>query len=138
MINVAVLTFPGINGNIHRFTSMSLGRGQDMSKVKMFDFKRFANFGDEWVNPVDVIAVCDVGPYRLVRFDSGSCDTKLTLQEIEDEINRALEATLQAQKDLHSETTGKLEGIIAELKSKLEPTAEDFFKNNDLYPKGEN
>lgn len=109
-----------------------------MSNVKMFDFKRFANFGDEWVNPTDVIAVCDVGPHRLVKFDGGSCDTKLTIQEIEDEINRALECTLQAQKDLAGETSAKLSELIAEVKKHTESDPELFFKNNDLYPKGEN
>lgn len=102
-----------------------------MSKVKLFSFDRFAKFGDTLINPADIIGAYSFGGNDVeLYYDGGvALCVGMTLEQVEAEINRALEATRKAHMDVAEEVKENVQKLMEELnKPKQDPwVMNDFY-----------
>lgn len=106
--------------------------GRHMSKVRLFSFDRFAKFGDTLINPSDIIGAYSFGGSVELYYDGGVAQCgRMSLEEVEAEINRALEATHKAHMDVAEEAKEKVQKLMNELNKPS--TKVDPFSMNDFY-----
>ena len=112
-----------------------------MSKVKLFDLNRLARFqdqmgGDVYVVPRDLMAIyhnASACTLLMNGSDEGVFLAKgTTLEDIEAEINRAIETTNSAANEYADESAKEITDKLIQLKATIKGA--DAFSMNDFYP----
>lgn len=114
-----------------------------MATAKLFSLNRMAKFkdqmgGDVYVVPGDLMAIyANTSAYTLLLTgsDEGVFLAKgTTLEDIEREINRALQATQDDKSDFTKRTAEEIKEQIRDIKKEFDKKEEDAFRMNDFYP----
>lgn len=111
--------------------------------VKLFSLDRMARFtnnrnGDAFlIAPGEILALTKLDDSETwINYGQGNnALVKGSLQDVEDEINRALGATHAAHVQIATETRDKIQGLFKELEKSDD---EEIFNMNDFVPKGIN
>jgi len=111
--------------------------------VKLFSLDRMAKFTDQrngdaiLIVPGEILALTKLQDDETwIDYGQGkSALVRGTLQDVEDEINRALGATHAAHVQIATETRDKIQGLFKELEKSDD---EEIFNMNDFVPKGVN
>lgn len=108
--------------------------------VKLFSLDRMARFtnnrnGDAFlIAPGEILALTKLDDSETwINYGQGNnALVKGSLQDVEDEINRALGATHAAHVQIATETRDKIQGLFKELEKSDD---EEIFNMNDFVPK---
>lgn len=111
--------------------------------VKLFSLDRMAKFknprnGDTiYIVPGEIASLLSLDPQETwIEYSHGQRTlVQCGVQEVENEINRALGATHAAHVQIATETRDKIQGLFKELEKSDD---EEIFNMNDFVPKGIN
>lgn len=113
-----------------------------MATAKLFSLNRMARFVDpvfersSYFVPGDLIGFTDIGDgdIRLHLADGVEFCIKCTIEDLEAEINRALQATQDDKSDFTKRTAEEIKEQIRDIKKEFDKKEEDAFRMNDFYP----